>query len=181
MTDFGYSTRYADDEHLISLPISRPWNAPEHTRTNRQWTPEEAKRSDLFSAGLLFLWLLFEKPLSHRLSPTKVEYSKSCQDSSQSDQESSREILSATLLKYKSDKTLPALARQLLEAEEKLQDNEKSNLEDFFTSVLSDNPYERDALSTQLPVLDRHKRTELTASEADFKVMFNNRSLRLSD
>ena len=158
------------------MPISRPWNAPEHTRPNRQWTPEEAKRSDFFSAGLLFLWLLFKQPISRASALAKGEYLESSRDHSWSDEARSRENASATLLRYKNDKALPALARKLLDAEEKLQDNEKSNLEDFFSSVLSNNPLERDALSTQLPVRDRHRRIEPTASEADFKVLFNKSS-----
>ena len=110
-----------------------------------------------------------------------VECSEIYGHSSRSNQESSREKALATLLRYKSDKALPALARQLIQAEEKLQINEKSNLEDFFTSVLSENPHDRDALSTNLPVLDRHKSVASLASEADFKVLSNEILLGLSD
>ena len=164
VTDFGYSTCYSDDNHLITLPISLPWNAPEHTRINRQWTPEEAKKTDLFSAGLLFLWLLFEENIA------EIEYPESNREPSWSDRQRRREHTLETLLKYKNDNALPALARQLLQAERKLQNNERSNLEDFFNSVLSNNPNERDALSIQSPVVGRHKNIESLASEADFKV-----------
>ncbi|KAH8598398.1 serine/threonine protein kinase japonica group [Bisporella sp. PMI_857] len=62
--DFGYSTLYADNSHRIKLPISIPWNAPEHDRRAREWTPSEAVRTDLFSFGMLCFWLLFEPYLS---------------------------------------------------------------------------------------------------------------------
>ena len=170
VTDFGYSTCYSEDNHLITLPISRPWNAPEHTRLNRQWTPEEAKNTDLFSAGLLFLWLLFEGKILQATSLAEIEYPESRREPSWSDQQRTREHTLETLLKYKNDNALPALAQQLLQAEGKLQDNEKFNLEDFFNSVLSNIPNERDALSAKLPVVGRHTNIDSLASEADFKV-----------
>lgn len=171
--DFGYSTRYADEKHLIRLPISRPWNAPEHTRLNRQWTPEEAKKADIFSAGLLFLWVLFDSTIPEVSSLGDGERAGLIVEASSANRKRSRDKILGTLLKYKNDKALPALARKLLEAEGKLKDVEKSNLEDFFNSVLSNNPDDRDALSLQTPALDRHKIIVPPASEADFKVKFS--------
>lgn len=66
VTDFGYSTRYMKEGDRIMLPISVPWNAPEIDRINRSWSPDEAKKTDMFSFAALCIWLLFEAELSGR-------------------------------------------------------------------------------------------------------------------
>lgn len=60
VTDFGYSTRYISEEQRIRLPKSIPWNAPENDRSAREWKPSEARKTDIYSFGLLCFWLLFE-------------------------------------------------------------------------------------------------------------------------
>lgn len=39
------------------MPTSRPWNAPEHHE--RELHPKAAKAMDVYSFGMLCLWLLF--------------------------------------------------------------------------------------------------------------------------
>ncbi|KAK6362750.1 hypothetical protein TWF730_000205 [Orbilia blumenaviensis] len=59
VTDFGYSTIFANDNDKakISLPRSWPWTAPEIEQGS--WvTFEQAKAADIFSYGLLCFWLL---------------------------------------------------------------------------------------------------------------------------
>jgi serine/threonine protein kinase len=63
VADFGYSSPYSDHELLINLPESYPWYAPElHEYPN--FTPSQASTADIFSYGMLCLWLIFEKYLS---------------------------------------------------------------------------------------------------------------------
>ncbi|KAJ3486615.1 hypothetical protein NLG97_g6579 [Lecanicillium saksenae] len=50
--DFGFSARYADKDQLLSLPRSRPWNAPEN-EGQVLWTPKQAVKADLFCFGML--------------------------------------------------------------------------------------------------------------------------------
>jgi serine/threonine protein kinase len=51
--DFGYSSF----ESLVKIPRSLPWEAPEwHSRS---FNREAAKKMDIYSFGLLCLWLLF--------------------------------------------------------------------------------------------------------------------------
>jgi serine/threonine protein kinase len=65
VADFGYST-LATTEALTSgahatgrvfLPKSRPWNAPEHDFG--EFTTTGAKKTDVYSFGMLCLWVLF--------------------------------------------------------------------------------------------------------------------------
>ncbi|KAH8592616.1 kinase-like domain-containing protein, partial [Bisporella sp. PMI_857] len=57
VADFGFSTRFRAEDDLIYIPESIPWNAPE--RTHRAFTPSSAVKMDIYSFGLLCLWILF--------------------------------------------------------------------------------------------------------------------------
>ena len=58
VADFGYSTRFCGEQDLIKMPISYPWNAPEYLP--RGFHSLKAKKMDVYSFGLVCLWLLFE-------------------------------------------------------------------------------------------------------------------------
>ena len=158
MTDFGYSTRYAGDNDLMSIPISTPWNAPEHTRLQKMWTPFEAKKLDLFSFGLLCLWILFEKDISELTPPSQVARAMGGDGNSWSLPVQSVMILENS----KADRNLSLLAQQLLEAEETLREDERGALKVFFTSILSEdqdrrevsagNLFKRCVLSSQIEI-----------------------------
>jgi serine/threonine protein kinase len=55
--DFGYSTLAASEGGSVLLPKSRPWNAPEHHFG--EFKVSAAKKADVYSFGMLCLWLLF--------------------------------------------------------------------------------------------------------------------------
>ena len=157
--DFGYSTRYTEDNPSIQVPISEPWNAPEHGRLERMWTPSEAKKLDCFSFGFLCLWILFEEDL-------KYDHEKPV----------------TTLMELKQEGNLPLVAQQRLEAEQTFDDNMKCTLQGFFNSTLDQNQAKRQLsygglfkgqaeghnpcqnLRQQLQEID------LCLSDADFKV-----------
>ena len=62
VTDFGYSTLTVGESGKVILPKSRPWNAPEHHF--REFKVQEAKKTDVYSFGMLCLWFLFGNRLS---------------------------------------------------------------------------------------------------------------------
>ena len=62
VADFGYSTLTMGESGKVFLPKSRPWNAPEHHF--RGFKAQEAKKTDVYSFGLLCLWFLFRSRLS---------------------------------------------------------------------------------------------------------------------
>ena len=62
VTDFGYSTLTVGESGKVILPKSRPWNAPEHHFG--EFNAQEAKKTDVYSFGMLCLWLLFGNHLS---------------------------------------------------------------------------------------------------------------------
>ena len=71
VADFGFSTYFHGDQDLIKMPKSEPWNAPEHH--NRYFYPQGAKAMDVYSFGMLCLWLLFGIESSETtLSPSET-------------------------------------------------------------------------------------------------------------
>ena len=68
VTDFGFSTLTVDEAGKVFLPKSRPWNAPEHHYG--EFNAQEAKKTDVYSFGMLCLWLLFENHLPDIPQPT---------------------------------------------------------------------------------------------------------------
>ena len=62
VADFGYSTLIVGESGKVILPKSRPWNAPEHLFG--EFNAQEAKRTDVYSFGMLCLWLLLGNRLS---------------------------------------------------------------------------------------------------------------------
>ena len=167
MIDFGYSSRYSDDDDLVRLPISQPWNAPEHTRVNQGWSPMKAKMIDMFSFGMLFLWVLFKERLPQTalfkaMNPGEEEYQSF----------PSEEEMMDTLLRLKNGNKLSSLASQLVETDKTLLANEKANMEDFFSSVLSNDQSKRDMTGDTVPI-DKLESMQESASATEFKVCFN--------
>ena len=63
VADFGYSTLTVGESGKVLLPKSRPWNAPEHHFG--EFGVQEAKKTDVYSFGMLCLWILFGSRLSN--------------------------------------------------------------------------------------------------------------------
>jgi hypothetical protein len=58
LSDFGFSTQ--ETERNIKLPVTRGWNAPEVNNTYPDFTFTDAVKADVFSLGLILLWLAAE-------------------------------------------------------------------------------------------------------------------------
>ena len=63
VADFGYSTLTEGESGKVLLPKSRPWNAPEHHFG--EFEVQAAKKTDVYSFGMLCLWILFGSRLSN--------------------------------------------------------------------------------------------------------------------
>jgi serine/threonine protein kinase len=53
VTDFGCSTWFSNENDDIYMPISQPWNAPEHHSISSCYRPAQCRRMDVFSVGML--------------------------------------------------------------------------------------------------------------------------------
>lgn len=58
LIDFGYSCFTQSQDQKLSLPKSEPWNAPEYDSNEGRFSVQDAKKADLFSFGLMCLWIL---------------------------------------------------------------------------------------------------------------------------
>jgi len=135
--DFGYSTQFANEDDLVLVPKSWPWCAPEHNRD--KFKPAQAQKMDVFSFGILCLWILFEKYLSGIISlPQEAQwaerYFRSKEESHLSKQ---------ALDDLKQGDELVMLARQLVLVEKDLDENKKQALVEFFSVSLTCEPDRR--------------------------------------
>jgi serine/threonine protein kinase len=57
LTDFGFSSFSNSEDGLVRVPRSQPWEAPEwHLR---EFSLADAKKMDMYSFGLICLWIFF--------------------------------------------------------------------------------------------------------------------------
>ena len=128
MADFGYSCFGTDDEDIVYLPCSLPWAAPEYH--SRGITLRDAKKMDVYSFGMLCLYILFQECLG---DPTSS--SVTCLD---------RLKLSGSLLDF---------ARETVSGSTPVGETQKDSLKAFFESTLSDEP---DSRNTDFETLINH-------------------------
>ena len=137
VADFGFSTYFQVEQDLVKIPKSVPWNAPEHH--GRHFYPQGAKAMDVYSFGMLCLWLLFgvESPKTMSLPLRTVNDSQSF--SFEAQDWSQKEDL---LLAWKRDRLLE-LAIQLVAEHGNFATKMRGNLTRFFQSSLCFDPQMR--------------------------------------
>ncbi|KAI1742956.1 kinase-like domain-containing protein [Xylaria scruposa] len=124
--DFSFSAWYSDDEARIPIPRSWPWYAPECDEYP-DFTPLEAMKTDVFSYGMLCLWILAEQRLSDSQLCVRFGLQKA---------ESPLELMA----RLKNQSLLPDLAKKLLAEETGIQAQSKLMLERFFSGTLHLDP-----------------------------------------
>ncbi|KAI3322017.1 kinase-like domain-containing protein [Xylariaceae sp. AK1471] len=127
--DFSFSFWYGDDKRRIPVPRSWPWYAPECDEYP-DFTPLEARKTDVFSYGMLCLWFLTEARLSS---------SQLCFDTTPNVAKSPLEFIA----RLKNQQLLLKLANKLLAEEAGIQAQSKLMLEKFFSSTLAYDPMSR--------------------------------------
>ena len=141
VADFGYSTMSvstdktlagdetptADEAAKIFLPKSRPWNAPEHHFG--QFTVTEAKKADVYSFGMLCLWVLFG---SANIPRTSTEYLFDASTGPRT-----------TLEQLKYDDKVEHIANQYMESMPGLNVECRMRLQEFFSLTVLLDPEKR--------------------------------------
>jgi serine/threonine protein kinase len=59
ITDFGYGHHYTSPTEGYCLPLSKPWEAPGVDGSDKEFSLEQAKLSDIYSYSLLCAWVLY--------------------------------------------------------------------------------------------------------------------------
>jgi serine/threonine protein kinase len=122
VADFGYSTWFTSDDELVKMPRSQYWVAPEWH--HRDFTTAKAMKMDIYSFGMLCLWLLFYN----------TQENTTCDFYSH----------------LNSAETVSVLAHELIIAMAGLNDQRRCNLSQLFDLTLADNPAERSSDFNQL-------------------------------
>jgi serine/threonine protein kinase len=137
VTDFGYATRFVNEDDRICIPKIDPWNAPEHTYENI--TPAQAQKMDVFSFGMLCMWVMFEKCLSGITPlPQEAHWAEKYVHGRRE-----KHLSQSVLKNRKQEGGLVMLAQQLVMAEKDLDDETKQVLQELFSLSLACNPSQR--------------------------------------
>lgn len=140
VVDFGYSTQSVRDDELITMPASWPWSAPEYH--HRGFTPSQAAKMDVYSFGMLCLWLLFRENFSET-SPILTDILNGKRGSTISTQQCNKYDRWNILDELKSQDKLVTFAHQIVMTTTIFNDEQKSALDLFFSSTLVTDPVVR--------------------------------------
>jgi serine/threonine protein kinase len=122
VADFGYSSWFANDNELVIMPKSQYWTAPEWH--HRGFAIADAMKMDIYSFGILCLWLLFYN----------AQEDMTCDFDNNPN----------------SAKSVLDLAHQSIRAIAGLDDQRERNLTRLFDLTLANNPAERSSDFNQL-------------------------------
>ncbi|KAJ0108127.1 hypothetical protein J7T55_007246 [Diaporthe amygdali] len=153
VADFGYSTLYGSESHPLKLPISLPWNAPEHDRSAKEWNPAQAKVTDIYSFGLVSFWLMFhpwlrrDRPEAQDKRDTSVAVATGTMNVN--------ETALDRLIMLKESGEIRTQSQLLVYSEASLSERYQTALKDFFATSLSLDPGEREASLRSLDPGDR--------------------------
>ncbi|KAI0549990.1 hypothetical protein F4679DRAFT_544420 [Xylaria curta] len=154
VADFGYSSVDQGDEVPIYLPESYPWYAPE-LHEYPHFSLAQASTADVFSYGMLCLWLIFERYLSgiESVSGAPAAFVLKC-----TDQDEDASLKNLADLRGR----IPPLelSDYLITVSTALDIPSKSSLRQFFHAVLALDPGERSAdISIVMSHLDEKHET----------------------
>lgn len=137
--DFGYSTLFSSDEGPVFMSYSGIWTAPEYH--HRGIPPEQARKMDVYSFGMLCSWLLFHNTNSNRDRSIKRFPENSLTESS-------------------------AYASKMLKEYPHLEHWETLNMERLLRSTLAEDPAERMAYFIEvLEIISPQRLAQLLCSE----------------
>lgn len=139
ISDFGFSSLAMTDD-CITVPRTRPWNAPEWH--HRGFTLKGAKKLDVYSFGMLCLWLLCKDTLfetSREPLPILKEWDRVDLFTQHPEGFPGRTFLEV----LKAEDQMPILARELLTLNTGLDQERKSKLSKLFLLCLTREPTDR--------------------------------------
>ena len=139
LADFGFSCFGAKETDLVALPMTALWEAPEWH--DRFFTISAAKKTDFYSTGLLFLWVLFNGQFSEASSDIFTSDEGMTLSMLGKEVLTSRELEEITALKKKNG--VVSIARKLVQTIQDLVESEILTLTTFLERLLCASPDER--------------------------------------
>jgi serine/threonine protein kinase len=138
LTDLGYSAASVDDTFL---PKTWPWGAPEWNK--RRFDIPRAKMTDIYSFGMLCLWIMFSGGQVKHNPGVDGKSSTLC---TPPDEFSDLENIEA----MRDKDQLPALAESLINNSEGLDQERREILIQFFEKTVRTDPEHRELSVTKL-------------------------------
>jgi serine/threonine protein kinase len=140
VSDFGYSSFKTSDQEYITLASSWPWTAPE-IELDSETTLAYAKAADVFSFGMLCIWILFVGSTHEAAASDVVNTS-----------------FERRLFELKHRDQLVDFAETQIRSLPFIDPDLRAALNDIFTSTLSCAPEERDLTEKKVESAFRCKR-----------------------
>jgi serine/threonine protein kinase len=130
VTDFGYSTcmTASSETRLSKMHGSKPWNAPEIDGPDILLSFTQAKMTDLYSLGMLCLWIIFRDRLWEMCPPSPEGYDPFV---------GLRRRDIASIDRIKTDGRIRDFARRWIQTTPGLEENLQITLMRFLDSALS--------------------------------------------
>jgi serine/threonine protein kinase len=148
LTDLGYSSQFDRTEDLVHLPESWPWSAPEYH--HRAMPASEAIKMEVYTFGMLCLWLLFQEKFSD--TGALQEFIKNGKTYISFTRDSSQMHHLNALPDLKAQDELCSIANWLVTATG-LCNDQKEDLKRLFKTSIVRNPIDRDTNFRQLAKL----------------------------
>jgi tetratricopeptide (TPR) repeat protein len=136
VADFGYSQTYLSSEDKLSVARTTPWCAPEVTERSDGYLSHEAKLTDIYSFGMMCLWMIFADELAQNFGIHHDMTDFSTADTQE-------QISSFTKIKKLKDEDRLRLICKDLILRLPLQPNQKVSLTKVFNSSLARDPLQR--------------------------------------
>ena len=140
VSDFGFSSLVTIDDSII-VPRTRPWNGPEWH--HRGFTLNGVKKLDVYSFGMLCLWLMCKETLSRISRKPSSHILKEWNGADLFTQHAEATPERSFLEILKDEDQMPVFAHELLASTTGLDQERKSQLSKFFHLCLARKPQDR--------------------------------------
>lgn len=134
VANFGYSTIYANSN--IGPARTGPWHAPEFGILRQEYTHLDAIRTDIFSFGMLSLWVLFREEVAEQFG-IMSDFADVCEPT-----ESEPDSLFEITTKLKNEDRLRPFCQNVVQSLN-LKTSQQKNLAELFNLSLSPHPKDR--------------------------------------
>ncbi|KIW71201.1 hypothetical protein PV04_03396 [Phialophora macrospora] len=158
LTDFGFSRFAATEEDLVRLQRSEPWEAPEW-RSHQYFTLGDAKKLDMYSFGLLCMWLFFKDETLQQWDYASVKVHTAFAD------KDSHAFEDLQFNKHSSDDLILQLAEKLVETNNNLGPETQARLTQIFRLTLGKDPKSRASCMGEIVQALSHGEQELRMEE----------------
>lgn len=157
VANFGHSNIYTNSNTTVEVTRTAPWHAPEAGTQRREYTHLDAIRADIFSFGMLSLWVLFRDEVAKQFGVTP-DFADDCEHT-----KSKPALLFTIMTSLKDQDRLRPFCKNVIQSLS-LETSQKENLAELFELTLSPHPKDR---TSSLQVLGNYLNSCLKSQASD--------------